>query len=125
MKHLKKFALAIVLNALALYVLTMALTDIGYTGGVEFFVVAGIIIGLINSIVKPVLKLVTLPLIFVTGGLFLIAINAFSLWFLSYFLEIAQFHELSITFPNIGSYVIGSVLFGIINWVEHLLIKNN
>ena len=123
MKFLLKLVLGIVLNALALYLLTLVVHEITYTGGYSLFIAGGIVIGILNLIVKPVLKLVSLPLIFLTGGLFLIVINAFILWFLSYILSVAQFRDLSLVFPNLGSYVIGAIVFGVINAAEHLLIK--
>jgi len=44
---------------------------------------AGLVLALINALVKPVLKIVTLPLTLVTLGLFLFVLNAFCLWLTS------------------------------------------
>jgi len=123
LKILKKMILGVFLNGAALYALLMFVEEIGYTGGWAFFVVGGIVMGILNGIAKPVLKLISIPFIFITGGLFLIAINAGLLWFLSYFLDVIQFREVSLTFPNLGSYAIGALVFGLINWAEHLVIK--
>lgn len=124
MGFIKKIILGIVLNGAALYFLTLALPEITYTGGVKFFVIGGVTIGLLNLFIKPLFKILTFPLIFLTGGIFLIVINAVLLWFLSYFLGVIQFRDVALTFPNIGSYVIGGLVFGLINWAEHLFIKN-
>lgn len=43
----------------------------------------GLILGLVNSIVRPVLTLLTLPITFFTLGLFLLVINAFTFWLAS------------------------------------------
>lgn len=43
-------------------------------------VIAAIVLGLINAIVKPILVLLTLPLTIVTLGLFLFVINALTIW---------------------------------------------
>ena len=85
---IKKVVLGIVLNGLALYALTYFIEEITYTGGIKFFIIGGLILGVLNLIVKPLFKIVTFPLIFLTGGLFLIVINAVILFFLSYFLHI-------------------------------------
>jgi putative membrane protein len=121
---IKKIIIGIVLNGLALYVLTLLVDEITYTGGLKFFVLGGIVIGILNTIVKPILKVISLPIIFLTGGLFLIAINAGLLWFLSYFLGVIEFRDVTLIFPNIGSYAIGALVFGVVNWAEHLVIKN-
>jgi putative membrane protein len=121
---IKKIILGIVLNGLALYVLLQVVEEITYTGGVKFFVIGGLVLGILNLIVKPIFKIVTFPLIFLTGGLFLIVINALILWFLSYFLGVIEFRDVTLTFPNVGSYVIGGLVFGVVNWIAHLIIKN-
>jgi len=124
MGFIKKIILGIVLNGLALYVLILLVDEIAFTGGLKFFVLGGVGIGVLNTVIKPVLKVVSLPVIFLTGGLFLIVINAGILWFLSYFLGVIEFRDVTLTFPNIGSYAIGGLVFGVVNWAEHLVIKN-
>ena len=63
-------------NALAL------LVTANLVPGVEFesyaaLVVAAIVIGVINTFVRPLVKLLTLPITFVTLGLFSLVVNAF------------------------------------------------
>lgn len=123
MKFLYGIAIGVALNAVSLYLLTLVLKDISYSGGITLFVVAGVFIGFVNSFVKPFIKILSLPFIVLTAGLFLVVLNAGVLFLLSYFLEVASFRDLAITFPNILTYVIGAVVFGLINWVLHLLFK--
>jgi len=124
MRIIKKLVLGVLLNGVALYALTQIVGGITYTGGVKVFVIGGIIIGLLNSIVKPVLKLLTIPLIFLTLGLFLVLINGAMLWLLSYILEVAKFRDVTLNFSSIGTLLIAAVVFGLINWVSHLFFKN-
>jgi len=112
------------LNSLALYGLTFIVEEITYTGGAKAILLGGLILGFINFFVKPLIKVLSLPLVFLTGGLFLIVINAGVLWFLQYFFEIAKFRDVAFYFPNSGSYVIGAIVIGVLNWALHLLIKN-
>ena len=125
MHFLKKASFGIILNGVSLYLLTYLVEEITYTGGFTVFVIGGVLLGLLNSFVKPLLKLVSVPFIIITGGLFLFVINALILWFLSYFLQVAAFRDATIVFPNLGTYVIGAVVFGLINWTLHLFIKND
>ncbi len=113
--------IGILANGFALYLVIELVEGITYTGGFLFFVIAGIVLGLVNLIVKPIIKIVSLPFIFITGGLFLIVINVGVLWFFTYFLEVAEFRDLSLDFQNFSSYVIGAVVFGIINWGVNLI----
>lgn len=116
-----KGILGIALNAGALYALGRVVEGVTYTGGLKFFIIGGVVLGLINGLVKPLLKIVSLPLVFITGGLFLIVINMGVLWFLSYFFSVIQFQDVTLTFQNFGTYVIGAVVFGLINWFLNLI----
>lgn len=108
-------------NGLSLYLLTMFIEGITYTGGLKLFVISGIVLGLINFFVKPLLKIVSLPFVILTGGLFLVVINVGVLWFLSYFFSVIEFRDVTLSFQNFSTYVIGAVVFGIINWLLSLI----
>jgi len=45
--------------------------------------VAAVVLGLVNAIVRPILSLLTLPINLITFGLFTFVINAFTLWLAS------------------------------------------
>jgi putative membrane protein len=45
------------------------------------YAVMAVVLGLVNAVVKPLLKLLTCPLIVLTLGLFCLVINAVTLWF--------------------------------------------
>jgi putative membrane protein len=47
------------------------------------YAVMAVILGLINAVVRPVLKLLSLPLIILTLGVFLLVINGITLWLAS------------------------------------------
>ncbi len=113
----------IAVNGVVLYLLTYFVEGITYTGGFKFFVLGGLILGIINTIVRPIVKIISLPFIIISGGLVMILINVGILWFLSYFFSVAQFRDVTLVFPNFSSYVIGAIVFGIINWISNFLIK--
>lgn len=57
-------------------------------------VLFGVILGVINSVVRPVLLLLTLPITLFTLGLFLLVINGFTFWLaseISYGVHISSF----------------------------------
>lgn len=67
-------------NVLALYLANMWVAGFSVTGSWKEYLIAGLVLGILNLIVRPILKMVTLPLIIVSLGLFLIVINAVILW---------------------------------------------
>jgi putative membrane protein len=50
-------------------------------------VVAALLLGILNTVLRPLLMLLTLPLLIFTLGLFRLVINAFLLYFVSYLLR--------------------------------------
>lgn len=51
-------------------------------GGWQLYIAGGIILGLLNVFVRPILKLLGFPFILLTFGLFILVINAIILWLL-------------------------------------------
>lgn len=72
--------------------------------------IAAFVIGLFNAILRPVLVLLTLPITFVTLGLFLFVINALMFWSASGVLN--DFHV-----NGFGAALIGSLLYSVIGLV--------
>jgi len=73
------FLIRLIVNAVALAVAARLITGIAYGGWVDLLIVA-LLFGVVNALVKPVLKLLTCPLIALTLGLFVFVINALMLW---------------------------------------------
>ena len=118
----KKFLLGIILNGAALYGVIYLLPEIQYTGGIKFFVIGGLVMGILNSIVKPILKLLTLPIQIVTLGLSLIILNGIIFWIFKVIIDTIAIEGISVTIPGLTTYIFAGALFGLINWVEHLII---
>jgi putative membrane protein len=76
------FLIRAVVNALAIWLATEVVPGIE-AGSVTTVVVAALVLGLVNAIVRPVLLVLTLPLTLVTLGLFLFVLNALCLWLTS------------------------------------------
>jgi putative membrane protein len=79
-----RFLSWLVVNALALAVAAWLFADITLTAGTETkrlltLLVVGLIFGLVTSVVRPVVRFFSLPLIVLTLGLMLIVINALML----------------------------------------------
>ncbi|HEX7386357.1 MAG TPA: phage holin family protein [Castellaniella sp.] len=68
-----------ILNAVALLVVAYILPGISVSS-FGSALIAALVLGLLNAVVKPLLILLTLPLTVVTLGLFLLVINALVFW---------------------------------------------
>jgi putative membrane protein len=77
------FLIRLLVNAAALWVATMIVPGVTYTGGWLPFLGVALIFGVVNSIIRPVAKFVTFPLILLTIGLFALVVNGLMLWLTS------------------------------------------
>ena len=83
-RMLLNFALRTVVNAVALGVAAWAIPGITFGGGstgqvIWTVVLVALIFGILNAFIKPIIKLISLPLIILTLGLFVFIVNALML----------------------------------------------
>ena len=121
---LRKLILGIILNTLAFYAVTKIVPQVTYEGGIGLLVVTGTILGFLNAFIKPVIKVFSFPLIFLTGGLFLIIINAGLLWVMDNLYDVIAVEGFNIMMEGgIMTYMYAGAMFGVVNWLEHWLVK--
>lgn len=121
---LKHILTGIVLNGCALYLVTKLLPDIHYTGGLSFFILAGSLIGFLNTFVRPLMKLLSFPLVLMTIGLFTIVINIVIFWLTMKLVNGIGILDVTVSIEAPLTYVWAALLFGLVNWGIHLLIHN-
>jgi putative membrane protein len=72
--------------------------------------ITALILGLVNSVIRPILVLLTLPITIVTLGLFILVINGLMFWFVASFIE--GFHV-----AGFWSAFWGAIVYGILSTV--------
>ena len=90
-EKLKSFIQRWIISTVAVLVATYVVSGISY-GRWQDLIVATLVLGLLNSFVRPVLMLLSLPLLIFTLGLFTIVINAVLLLVVSALLGREHFH---------------------------------
>ena len=78
-----RFLLRLVVNGVALWVATKIVSGVTYDGSALAFLAVALVFGLLNALVRPVLTLLSCPLMILTLGLFTFVINAVILWLTS------------------------------------------
>jgi putative membrane protein len=76
------FVIRVLVNALAIWLATEIVPGIEARSATTVLV-AALVLGIINAVVRPILLVLTLPLTLVTLGLFLFVLNALCLWLTS------------------------------------------
>ncbi|MDQ2917186.1 MAG: phage holin family protein [Casimicrobiaceae bacterium] len=102
------------INALALLALPYIFTSIR----VDTFaaaLIAALVLGLINTLVRPILVLLTLPVTLLTLGLFIFVINGLLFWFVGSFLT-------GFTVGGFWSGFFGAIVYSLISWALSSLI---
>jgi putative membrane protein len=77
------FLIRLIVNALALYVATRIVPGVHYVGDPLPFLGVALVFGVVNAVIGPLAKLLALPLILITLGLFFFVVNGFLLWLTS------------------------------------------
>jgi len=101
-----KLLLTWLLHATALLALTHLYTGV-QVNGFGAALAAALLIGLLNLIVRPVLVVLTLPVTFVTLGLFLFIINALLFWAAATLLD-------GFGVAGFGAALLGSVIYSLL-----------
>lgn len=121
-----RFLLAILANAVALWVAAVILPGIEFGGeGGQLaltVVLVALVFGVLNAIVKPLLKLLSLPLIVLTLGLFLVVVNAIMLSLTSW---LAGVLGLDFTVQNFfWDAVLGSLIISAVGVVTSMILPS-
>ena len=74
-----KLIVRIIINALAIWITSLLLSGFIFSGNIVSLLIVGVIFGLINALVRPIVKLLTLPINLATLGLFTLIINTLML----------------------------------------------
>jgi putative membrane protein len=102
-------------NAVALYVAAWLLTGITYGDQWWTLLVAAAVFTLVNMWVRPVVRLLSLPLIILTLGLFLFVVNVLMLYITDWLVPEFEIH-------SFGAGVLGAIVVSVVNWALHALV---
>ena len=103
----------LMVNAIALYVATRVVTGLTFDGHWTTLAMVALIFGLVNALVRPLIELLTCPLILLTLGLFTFIINAIMLMLTGWIADQANlgFHVNGFIAALIGAVVVTIVSF--------------
>jgi putative membrane protein len=117
-----KFFIRWVINAVALYVAVLIVPGIVFRGEWVDLLWLALIFGLLNALVRPLLKLLTLPLIILTLGLFTLLINAGMLLLTS---SVAQSFGLDFSVDGFWAAFLGGLVITLVSVVMSMIIRDD
>ncbi len=104
-----KYLIKVLINAVALIITANIIKGI-HVESLQSAVISAFILGLVNAVIKPIMLLITLPINFLTLGLFTLVINGLMLWITSLWVQ-------GFTIDNLFYAVLGSVALSIVSTI--------
>jgi putative membrane protein len=111
-----RFIIRILANSLAIYLAAYFIPGVTVSGNWKTFLICGLVLSLINLIAKPILKLISLPLLIITFGFFSIVINILTIWLLTKFVS-------QLAIGGLIAYLLTALIVSIVNWLVSFLFK--
>ncbi|MFJ9826939.1 phage holin family protein [Streptomyces sp. NPDC101160] len=124
---MKNFVLKTLANAGALGVAVWLLQDITLTGDSTAkkawtLILVALVFGLVNFLVKPVVKLLTFPLFVLTLGLITLVVNALMLLLTSW---LADQLDLSFHVEGFWTAVLGGLIISVVSWALNVVLPES
>ncbi len=114
---MRNFLIRLIINTVALWVVSSLYSGVAFVpgSGLGDYLLAGLVLGLVNTFIRPVLLVLTLPINFLSLGLFTLVVNAVMLLIVA-----------SLTSLNVSGFVgavVGALLLTIVSYLLNLLLR--
>ena len=109
------------INAVAIFLAVRFVPCISLQSGWVSVIWLALILGLVNAFLRPLLKLLTCPLIIVTLGLFTLLINTFLFWLTG---QIGRFIGVYLTINGFWPAFLGGLVVSVVSMVMTLILKD-
>ena len=102
------------INTIALFALPHLLDSV-QVDSLSAALLAALLLGLVNTLIRPILILLTLPVTFLTLGLFIFVINGLMFWFVA---DLVQGFRVE----SFGSAILAALVYSLISWLLSALL---
>jgi putative membrane protein len=113
-----RILLQILLNGLGVMLAAYIVPGVEYTGSPAYLLLVGLVIGLINLLVRPLVTLLSLPALVLTLGLFYLLINGALFYLAAWLLD-------GLTVDGCLPAVLGGLVLAVFNWLMRGIVKKN
>ena len=103
------FVLRFAISALGLWVASQVVSGVDINGGWTL-VVAAVLLGIVNALVRPIVLVLTFPFTLITLGLFILVVNAAMFGLVAAFLD-------GFRVSGFGAALFGAVVVSITSWI--------
>lgn len=111
---MKAFLLRVALNTLAIALASSIIPGVAVDGIVPALA-AGLLLGVVNAVVRPLLVILTMPITIFTLGLFILVVNGLCFWFVAWLID-------GFRVAGFWSAVLGALVVSILSWAVTTLV---
>ena len=120
-KRSQGFITRTIIAGLGLLVAISIVPGLRYTGGTVQFIILAVIFGLVNAVIRPILALLSCPLVLLTLGLFILIINAIMLLITQ---GLAQTIGIQFTVADFGAALLGAIVISIVSIIANMIFRD-
>jgi putative membrane protein len=117
-----RLLLRILINAAALWVAVRFVPGIAYTGTPLMLLCVALVFAVVNTVVKPIVILLSIPAVLLTLGVFLLVINALMLWLTGWLSTVLG---LGFHVQGVGAAFLGSIVVSLVSWVLSMFLAEH
>ena len=119
-----KLLIRLVINALALWIAINLIPGFNFEGSNTSLLIIALIFGFVNALVRPLIVLLTCPLVLLTLGLFVLIINTVMLS-LTVWLSGPEVFDLGLTSAGFWTTFLAAIVISIVSGVMSTLLKDD
>ena len=105
---MKGFVYRLLITTLGLWAATLIVPGV-HVAGIGSLIVAALLLGIVNAVIRPIILLLTLPLTVITLGLFILVVNGISL-------ELVAWLVTGFSVSGIMAAILGAVVVSLTSW---------
>ncbi len=105
---MKGFLYRLLITALGLWAASAIVPGVAFRTW-QTLIIAALLLGIVNAVVRPILLILTFPITILTLGLFILVVNGISLTFVAWLLP-------GFSLSGLGPAVLGSIVVGLTSW---------
>ncbi len=92
--------------------------SISYNNNISVIIIAGLVLALVNTVIKPLVVILSLPAILFSLGLFMLIINGFMVLLASWLYPGLQI-------ANFGTAILAGLVIGLVNYLVSTILEDN
>jgi putative membrane protein len=106
---MKGFLYRLLITALGLWAASAIVPGVGFRSW-PTLIIAALLLGIVNAVVRPILLILTFPITILTLGLFIFVVNGISLALVAWLLP-------GFSLSGLGPAILGSIVVGLTSWL--------